>query len=927
MGKIGRLILGLVLFSLPVLATESIVAIHVSELTQALESTPAVAPTPTGTGTTGKEWWIPYWHYFVMPESVKEALRSDGTPFVIVTDADITAGVLLMPDGKPRYPIVISLASEAIRDDEIGPLRAYVAAGGFLFVGSSAFTRRPNGTSRGDFALAAEMGLHTVSGDLENWVQENDLEKSIDHRLVSHITAPYLTWEMPLTSEDISWGISPEHIHQAYHYLWQVSLGDATEIASTSHCPYLLTKAYGLGRFIYHAGLQPLIGHGGHAPGMYAYGIFRKAIEWAFESANLPLIRVSPWRYAYNAAYMVRHDLENSQWAITNIEESAQEEHSVGAKGDYYFCTGTLREEMENDPDVVDSIRRAVSLNGATIGSHNGGLKNPNNPDLTMDNYDYWHWGLDEALDTSPPEYPSGRDYADASLAASFSDIDGWLTGLTTNKRTWVSPYFNSTRDASYEILEQAGVTAAGEQKLTPFPHWTLSTQTPGKHFSFLSLPASDWVVGERVRHGLDDGHDEQTILALVDSYYDQGALVNLYSHNLSTEPLPNVYLLACAAKPEIWATNATDVTDWWTKRAPVHVTSSHALNGDRLVATATVTGATDPETAIEMFIPDWALASTGLQVKLNGAPADPSSFRTYHQGIKIKVGTTISTVEVSYPNGEIGVPPIITEGATTSVTMDEDNAPTAFALTLHATDADGNTLTWGIATAASHGTATASGTGTSKAIGYTPEANYNTATGGAESFVVEVSDGHGGTVAITVNVTVNRVNDAPVNTVPVGQTVNEDTNLVFSAANGNPILAADIDVEETVGGNLQVALTVSHGQLTLSQVTGLTITAGANHSASMTFRGTVSSINAALNGMTYRGDADYSGSDALSITTSDLGNTGSGGALVDADGVSITLNESQRSARAGGHGEHAGLCRESTRDARLHDAYRDRSG
>jgi uncharacterized repeat protein (TIGR02543 family) len=888
-GKIGRCILALVLLSVPALATESVVAIHVSEVTQALESTPAVAPTPTGAGTTGKQWWIPWWHYFVMPESVKEALRSDGTPFVVVTDADITAGVLLTADGKPRYPIVISLAAEAIRDDEVSPLRSYVSAGGFLFVGSSSFTRRPNGTTRGDFALASEMGVHTASGDLEDWVSENDMAKNMEHRLVSQIPVDYMTWEMPLTSEDISWGVSPEHLHQAYHYLWQVTVGDATEITSTSHSPYLLTKAYGQGRFIYDAGLQPLVGHGGHAPGMYAYSIFRNAIAWAFEVASLPLMRVSPWPYAYNAAYMVRHDLENSQWAITNIEESAQAEHSVGAKGDYYFCTGTLRDELGNDPEVVASIREAISLYGATIGSHNGGLKNPNNPDLSMEDFDYWHWGLDEALDKTPPGYANGRAYAYASLVSSFADIDGWLAGLTTNKRTWVSPYFSSTREASYEILEQAGVTAAGEQKLTPFPHWTLSTQTLGKHFSFVSLPASDWVVGERVRHGLDDGHDESTIQALVDSYYDQGALVNLYSHNLSTDQLPNVYLLACAAKPAIWATNATDVTAWWIKRSPVQITTSSAIVGNRLVATIGVSGATDTATAIELSIPNWALASTGLQVKLNGATADPSSYRIYHEGIKVKVGTTVSTVEVSYPNAETGVPPVVTEGATTSVTMDEDNSPTPFALTLHATDTDGDTLTWSIQAQASHGTATASGTGTSKVIGYTPTANYN----GSDSFVVQVADGHGGTASITVNVTLSARNDAPVNTVPGGQTVSEDTNLVFSSANGNPISAADVDVDETTAPNntLRATLSVGRGQLTLSRTTGLTFNSGSNGSASMAFTGSSANINAALNGMTYRGDADYSGGDALTVLTSDLAHTGAGGTQIDTDGVAITVN------------------------------------
>jgi uncharacterized repeat protein (TIGR01451 family) len=103
--------------------------------------------------------------------------------------------------------------------------------------------------------------------------------------------------------------------------------------------------------------------------------------------------------------------------------------------------------------------------------------------------------------------------------------------------------------------------------------------------------------------------------------------------------------------------------------------------------------------------------------------------------------------------------PPIITEGASTSVTMSEDGVPTAFSKTLNATDPNGDTLTWSISTPASNGAASASGTGTSKAVGYIPNANYN----GLDNFVLQVSDGNGGTDTIIVNVTVTAVNDAPV--------------------------------------------------------------------------------------------------------------------------------------------------------------------
>src|SRR5204862_2401621 len=182
------------------------VAVHDSELTRALESMPAVSPTPMGAGTTSNQWWTTNWHYFVMPESMKEALRSDGTAFTVVGDSNITAGALLV-NGQPRYPIMISLAAEAVRDDEIAQLTSYVDAGGFLFVGSSSFTRNTNGTTRGDFAIANALGLHQVTTTLRDWGLNNTLTKATDHRVVSHIPPGFLTWRLPASSEETSWGL------------------------------------------------------------------------------------------------------------------------------------------------------------------------------------------------------------------------------------------------------------------------------------------------------------------------------------------------------------------------------------------------------------------------------------------------------------------------------------------------------------------------------------------------------------------------------------------------------------------------------------------------------------------------------------------------------------------------------------------------
>lgn len=634
------------------LAAQPVVAIHVSELTQALETKAAVSPTPMGQGTTGFQWWTPWWHYFVSSDSLKEALRSDGTPFTVVSDADIRAGNLLGPDGSPKYPIVISLGSEAISNDEIAPLLSYVSRGGFLLVGSSSFTRNPDGSPRGDFAIANAMGLHNASPSLDNWYQASTFTAASSHRLISHIPSGTLRWRMPLTSDDVSWGTSPSHGMEGSHYAWQVIASNATVIANGDQGPYLTVTPYGSGTMIYYSAMQPLLGFGGLAPSMYSYGIFRNAIEWAFESENLPIIRLSPWPYLYNSAYMVRHDFENYQDAITNIEASAQAEAAVGAKGEYYFCTGTLRLEMNNSPTVVDSLRRAVSLYGASIGPHNGGLPNPNNQPLALGDYDYWHWGPDEALDSQVQGYGSGAAYASASLAQSFQDIDSWLSGLNANGnlKIWVSPYFNATREGSMQLLDGLGVNTSGEQKLSPFPHWTISTETQGKKYRFLSLPTSEWFINGDVAQAIETTHTKTSIDALVDFYYGFGSLVNLYSHESSTAPEPAEYLRYASSKPAIWAVNAPTLFNWWTERSGVQFTPSYSIVGNRFVAAIPLNSAVASDMALDIAIPNWDVAATGLQVKLDGVLVGPGSYRVYKQGIKVSLGSGVTNVEVSYP-------------------------------------------------------------------------------------------------------------------------------------------------------------------------------------------------------------------------------------------------------------------------------------
>jgi len=635
-----------------------VAAIHDSELTRALEFMPATGSTPTGPGTTGNQWWPTAWHYFVMPDSVKEALRSDGTASTVLSDAAISAGALLNTNGTPAYPILISLAAEAIRDDEIAQLTNYVAAGGTLLVGGAAFTRTTNGSARGDFAIAQAMGIHSATADLANWAANATFSKTMAHPLTAHIPGGVLDWNMPVSADEIAWGVSPLYLLSRGHLCWQVQAADALVLAQGDSSPYLLTKSYGHGIFIYLAALQPFLGHGGNAPGMYAYGILRNAIQGAFASANLPIPKLSPWPYPFDAALSVRHDLENLQDQINSIEASAQFEYTNGAKGDYYFCTGTLRVEMSNSPATIASLRRAVSNYGAIIGPHNGGYPNVNNFSLVLSNYDYWHWGTDEALDVPasnlPPGFANGAAYGLASTSNSFLDVEGWLAGLTNGLRLSVAPHFNATREASCQIELQLGINASGEQKLGPFPSWVLSSSNADMCYPFVSSPASEWyLIPPAVAQSMENGFGVASMRKLVDFYYSWGALINLYSHSSSAGgglagTLASSYVSYAMGKPRIWPVNSATIYSWWLARSNAQILSAtYNTNGNQSVLNLALSGANDPQTAIEISVPGPSVSS--LQVWTNGRPAGVGGYRTNGPIIKVLVGATVTNIQLTY--------------------------------------------------------------------------------------------------------------------------------------------------------------------------------------------------------------------------------------------------------------------------------------
>ncbi|MGH1422879.1 MAG: tandem-95 repeat protein, partial [Hyphomonas sp.] len=124
--------------------------------------------------------------------------------------------------------------------------------------------------------------------------------------------------------------------------------------------------------------------------------------------------------------------------------------------------------------------------------------------------------------------------------------------------------------------------------------------------------------------------------------------------------------------------------------------------------------------------------------------------------------GTDTFTVSADDGNGG-------TDVATVTITVDAVNdAPTGTAAngttnedtpvngSVISNDVDGDTVIASLDTAPASGTAIVNGDGT---YTYTPNANFF----GNDSFVVLLDDGNGGTNTVSVSVTVNPVNDAPI--------------------------------------------------------------------------------------------------------------------------------------------------------------------
>jgi hypothetical protein len=161
---------------------------------------------------------------------------------------------------------------------------------------------------------------------------------------------------------------------------------------------------------------------------------------------------------------------------------------------------------------------------------------------------------------------------------------------------------------------------------------------------------------------------------------------------------------------------------------------------------------------------------------------------------------TVSQTITVS-----ANLPPAFVQSSPQTVDMDEDATPTAFSLTLDAADPEGDTITWSIGDAASHGNAAVSGTGTSKSISYTPDDDHN----GTDTFSVIISDVYGNSVELDVNVNLASADDPPRVSDITDQTIDEGGSFALISLAAHLTEVDGDAVGWTVSGTTDLTVTI----------------------------------------------------------------------------------------------------------------------
>ena len=174
----------------------------------------------------------------------------------------------------------------------------------------------------------------------------------------------------------------------------------------------------------------------------------------------------------------------------------------------------------------------------------------------------------------------------------------------------------------------------------------------------------------------------------------------------------------------------------------------------------------------------------------------------------------------------------------------------------------------------------------------YTPPLNANVGSIGNVILTITVSDngnsGSGGALSDTDTSTlmIAAVNDAPLNALPGGFVVTEDTTTSLAGMS-----VSDVDI---AAANMSLALSVPSGQGVFSAANAGGVVVSGNASNALVLTATLSNLNSYLGNVAMRPSyvpvANSTTAVTLTITSNDGGATGSGGSLSDVDTRTLSI-------------------------------------
>jgi VCBS repeat-containing protein len=210
---------------------------------------------------------------------------------------------------------------------------------------------------------------------------------------------------------------------------------------------------------------------------------------------------------------------------------------------------------------------------------------------------------------------------------------------------------------------------------------------------------------------------------------------------------------------------------------------------------------------------------------------------------------------------------PIITSGNV--FTLDENLPAGTLVVTITATDADNDELSYDITTVDPEPFAITTSTGQ---IYLTDLINYENTD--AYTLTISVSDGLS-PVTQQLNITINNLNDPPViNNVPVETlTTKQDTAL--------PITMVTISDEDAGDEPIQLTIISENGTVFMD---------GTNRGNYVQITQSIETLNESLKSMTFIPLNEFTGAANLKIEVNDLGYTGAGGAKIDSETINIEV-------------------------------------